>query len=51
MKRKFKHYATDEIRDFDVKSSHARIDGKFHKLVEFNKNTRAEGTSWVVYND
>lgn len=51
MKRKFKHYATDEIGEFEVKDSHVRINEKCHKLVEFNKGVCADGTSWVIYND
>ena len=51
MKRKFKHYATDEISEFEVRNSHARIDNRWHKLEPFKNKTRVAGTSWEVYHD
>jgi len=51
MKRKFKHYATDEIVEFEVKNSHAKIESKWHKLEQHNVGVKAVGTSWVVHND
>jgi len=51
MKKKFKHYATDKIIEFDIKDSHVKIYGMWHKLEEFNTGIKAIGTSWVVYND
>ena len=51
MERKFKHYATDEISEFEVRNSHANIDGKWCKLEKHDLGVKAVGTSWVIYND
>ena len=51
MKRKFKHYGTEQISELEVKDSHVKIEGKWHKLESHDIGVRAIGTSWVIYND
>lgn len=48
MLRKFKHYATDEIIEKEIKNGLVEFNNVKYKLVEFDNDIIVDTTSWIL---